>query len=152
MPEQCSCGETRVSNFVLGVKTMHKQFAKGGHCVLLPSRTCGDKPFGRFVTSVYRRRRQLRPRLTVFDPPWLTLFGSVPLLGAADAESEVSSVENTEPKGSPFKAWSRLAYSHACYAYCRGFLPCLFLPFRSIHLLFFFSPKLLPSFSCVGCG
>ena len=25
----------------------------------------------------------------------------------------------------------------ACYAYCQGFLPCLFLPFRSIHLHFF---------------
>ena len=148
MPEQCSCGETRVSNFVLGVKTMHKQFAKGGHCVLLPSGTRGDKPFGRFLTSVYRRRRQLRPRLTVFDPPWLTLFGSVPLLGAADAESEVPSVENTEPKGSPFKAWSRSVYSHTCYAYCQGFLACLILSFRSIHLLFFFLQKLSQFFLC----
>ena len=25
---------------------------------------------------------------------------------------------------------------HTCYAYCQGFLPCLFLPFRSIHLHF----------------
>ena len=39
--------------------------------------------------------------------------------------------------GPLFKAWSRSFYSHACYAYCQGFLPCLFLPFRSIHLHFF---------------
>ena len=28
-------------------------------------------------------------------------------------------------------------YSHTCYAYCQGFLSCLFLPLRSIHLHFF---------------
>ena len=28
-------------------------------------------------------------------------------------------------------------YCHACYAYCQGFLACLFLHFRSIHLHFF---------------
>ena len=28
-------------------------------------------------------------------------------------------------------------YSHTCLAYCQGFLPCLFLPFRYIHLHFF---------------
>ena len=42
---------------------------------------------------------------------------------AADAEIKVPSVENTELKGSPFRAWGRSAYSHACYAYCQGFLP-----------------------------
>ena len=36
-----------------------------------------------------------------------------------------------------FKAWSRSVYSHTCHAYCQGLLPCLFLPFRSIHLHFF---------------
>ena len=46
------------------------------------------------------------------------------------------------------KAWSRSVYSHTCYAYCQGFLPCLFLPFRSIHLQFF---KTSHDFSCVGC-
>ena len=76
---------------------------------------------------------------------------------AADAEIKVQSVENTELKGSPFKTWSRSVYSHTCYAYCQGFLPCLFLPFRSIYLHF---PKISPSFfpvlavantaSCVG--
>ena len=57
--------------------------------------------------------------------------------GAADAEIKVPSGENTALKRSPFKAWSRSVYSHTCYAYCQGFLPCLFLPFQSIHLHFF---------------
>ena len=61
----------------------------------------------------------------------------IPQWGAADAEIKVPSDENTELKGSPFKAWSRSVYSHTCYAYCQGFLPRLFLPFRSIHLHFF---------------
>ena len=61
----------------------------------------------------------------------------LPQLGAADAEIKVSSGENTELKRSPFQAWSRSVYSHTCYAYCEGFLPCLFLPFPSIHLHFF---------------
>ena len=43
--------------------------------------------------------------------------------GTADAEIKIPSVENTELKGSPFKAWSRSVYSRTCYAYCRGFLP-----------------------------
>ena len=60
-----------------------------------------------------------------------------PQWGAADAEIKVPSGENTELKRSPFKAWSRSVYSHTCYAYCQGFLPCLFLPFQSIHLHFF---------------
>ena len=62
---------------------------------------------------------------------------STPQSGAADAEIEVPSGENTELKRPPFKAWSRSVYRHMCYAYCQGFLPCLFLPFRSIHLHFF---------------
>ena len=57
--------------------------------------------------------------------------------GAADAEIKVPSGENTELKRSPFQAWSKSVYSHACYVYCQGFLPCLFLPFRSIHQHFF---------------
>ena len=59
-----------------------------------------------------------------------------PQWGAADAEIKVPSGENTELKRSPFQAWSRSVYSHKCYAYWQGFLPCLFLPFRSIHLHF----------------
>ena len=60
-----------------------------------------------------------------------------PQWGAADAEIKVSSGENTELKCFPFKAWSRSVYSHTWDAYCQGFLPCLFLPFGSIHLHFF---------------
>ena len=56
--------------------------------------------------------------------------------GAADAEIKVPSGENTERKRSPFKARSRSVYSPACYAYCQGFLPHIFLPFWSIHLHF----------------
>ena len=44
--------------------------------------------------------------------------------GAADAEIKVPSDENTEFKGSAFKAWSRSVYCNACYAYCQEFLPC----------------------------
>ena len=72
-----------------------------------------------------------------------------PQWGAADAEIKVPSGENTGLKRSPFKAWSKSVYSHTCYAYCQGFLSCLFLHFRSIHLHF---SKPLPIFPCVGCG
>ena len=78
------------------------------------------------------------------------MLWDTPQWGAADAEVKVPSGENTELKRSPFKARSRSVYSHTYHAYCHGFLPCLFLPFRSIHLHFF--PKPLPIFSCVGCG
>ena len=61
----------------------------------------------------------------------------IPQWGAADTEIKVPSGENTELKRSPSKAWSRSVYSHTCYAYCQGFLPCLFLNFRSIHPHFF---------------
>ena len=60
-----------------------------------------------------------------------------PQWGTADAEIEVPSGENAELKRSPFKAWSRSVHSHTCYAYCQGFLPCLFLPFQFIYLHFF---------------
>ena len=66
---------------------------------------------------------------------------SVPLLhqcGAADAEINLPSGENTELKRAAFKAWNRSVYSHTCYAYWHGFLPYLFLSFRSIYVLFFF--------------
>ena len=64
-------------------------------------------------------------------------FHITPQWRAADAGIKIPSGENTEVKHSPFKAWSRSVYSHACYAYCQGCLPCSFLPFRSIHLHFF---------------
>ena len=66
-----------------------------------------------------------------------SLISVYPQWGAADAEIKVPSGENTELKRSPFQAWSTSVYSHTCYAYCQGFLPCLFLPFQSIHLHFF---------------
>ena len=62
---------------------------------------------------------------------------SAPQWGAADAEIKVPSGENTELKRTPFQAWSRSVYSHICYAYCQGVLPCLFLPIQSIHMHFF---------------
>ena len=55
----------------------------------------------------------------------------------ASMPSPVKTKRHTELKCSPFKAWSRSVYSHTCYAYCPRFLPCLSLPFRSIHLHFF---------------
>ena len=36
-----------------------------------------------------------------------------------------------------FKPGVGKVYSHTCYAYCQGFLSCLFLHFKSIHLHFF---------------
>ena len=42
---------------------------------------------------------------------------TIPQWGAADAEIKVPSGENTELKCSPFEAWSRSVYSHACCAY-----------------------------------
>ena len=68
---------------------------------------------------------------------WTGAHAVAPRWGAADAEIKVPSDENTELKGSPFKAWSRSVYCQACYAHCQGFPPCLFLPFRSIYLNFF---------------
>ena len=71
--------------------------------------------------------------------------------------SAVPSGENIELKRSRFKAWSWSVYSLTCYTYCQGFLPCLLLHLRSIHLQFF--PKPLSIFavlvvvntgSCVG--
>ena len=59
-----------------------------------------------------------------------------PQWGAANAEIKVPSGENTELKRSPFKAWSRSVYSHTCYAFCQGFLLCLFVPFGSFTCIF----------------
>ena len=70
-----------------------------------------------------------------------------PQWGAADAEINVSSGENTDLKRTPFKAWSRSVYSRTCYACCQGFLPCKFLPFRPIYLQF----KKKKFFLCSAC-
>ena len=82
----------------------------------------------------------------LFSLPLSPLPPPPPQQGAADAEIEVRSLENTELEGSPFKAWGRSVYSHTCYAYCLEFLPRLFLPFRSIRLHFFrnLSPEFFP--------
>ena len=74
------------------------------------------------------------------------LLVRLPAVGAVKQEIQVPSGENTELECSPFKAWSRSVYSHTCYAYCQGFLPCLLLPFQSVHL--HFSPKLSQFFLC----
>ena len=65
-----------------------------------------------------------------------------PQWGAADTEIKDPFGENAELKRSPFKAWSRSVYSHTCYTYCQGFLPCLFLPSGPFTCIFF--PKPLP--------
>ena len=115
-----------------------------------------------FKPSVSVCRVSLEPRNSLL-PDWVwwcvittnkccakRLDYRLPQWGAADAEIKVPSGENTELKRSPFKAWSRSVYSHTCYAYCQGFFPCLFLPFRSVHLHFF--SKTSPDFSCIGLG
>ena len=80
-----------------------------------------------------------------------------PAAGSCGCRNKVPSGENTELKCSPIKAWRMSVYSHTCSAYCQGFLPCLFLPFKSIHLHIFqnlsrFFPVLAVANagSCVG--
>ena len=80
--------------------------------------------------------RNFRFDLNINDRCLVIYSGQIPQWGAADAEIKVPFGETTELNGSPFKAWSRSVYSHTCYAYCQGFLPCSFLPFSSIHLHF----------------
>ena len=80
--------------------------------------------------SEYSRFRLVQPHSQIVN----LVYCKAPQWGAADAEIKVPSGENTKLKRSPFKAWSKSVYSHTCHAYCQGFLPFLFLPFRSIHL------------------
>ena len=91
------------------------------------------------VVFLQKQKSTLLPLLQINNLsccPCISVY-IVPQWGAADAQIKVLSVENTELEGSPFRAWSRSVYSHTCYTYCQGFLPCLFLPFWSIHLHFF---------------
>ena len=81
----------------------------------------------------------------------------VPHWGAADAEIKVPSVENTELKGSPFKALSRSVFSHTCYAYCRdSSLLISTLPvhspafFQNLSLFFFPVLAVANTGSCVA--
>ena len=69
-----------------------------------------------------------------------------PQWGTADAEIKVPPNENKELKRSPFKAWSRSVYSHTCFVYCQGFLPCVFLPSGPFTCTF---SKTSPNFSPV---
>ena len=89
---------------------------------------------------------QACPFLDVFPPLFSVCLVSSPpppQWGAADAEIKVPSDENTEVKVSPFKVWRRSVYSHTCYAYSQGFLPCLFQTL-SVH-----SPAFFPNLSLV---
>ena len=72
------------------------------------------------------------------SPPW----------GAADAEIKVASVENTELKDSPFKAWSMSVYIaiHATLT-ARDFLFAYYYPSGPFTCIF---PKPLLIFTCVG--
>ena len=92
------------------------------------------------VSRDFKTRQKLTEEIAVsgfFLSFFLLSFFFYPQWETADAEMKVPSVENTGLKGSPFEALSRPVYNYTCYAYCHGFLPCLFLPFWSIHLHFF---------------
>ena len=91
-----------------------------------------------------------KARIRTGDNSFVDMPVEQPQWGTADAEIKVPSGEHAELKRSPFKAWCRSVYSHTCYACCQGFLPCLFLPFRSIYLHFF--SKTSPDFFPVSCG
>ena len=108
------------------------------------------KPERRF--AFFARRLSLRA-LIHYQTLSYDIIILPPQWRAADAEIKVPSGENTGLKRCPFKAWSRSLYSHTCYAYCQGFLPCLFVPFRSIHLQFFqTSSEFFPVLAVVNTG
>ena len=88
----------------------------------------------KYVTTVYSPILFLFIYIYIYILYYLSV--PPPQWGAADAEIKVPFGENTELERSPRKAWSRSVFSHTCYAYCQGFLACLFLHFRSIHLHF----------------
>ena len=86
----------------------------------------GSKP------EILSRIAQTTATLTMLKP----VLNDTLQWGVADTEIKVPSDENTELKHSRFKAWSRSIYSHTCYAYCQGFLPCLFLPSGTFTCIF----------------
>ena len=111
---------------------------KGGGGEVIESRTaktwlCTFYCDGDRTVYILLSRGQDCLHVSVLAPQW----------GTADVEIKVPSGENTEHKGSPFKAWSRSVYGHTCYTYCQGFLPCLFLPSGPFACIF---PKPLPIF------
>ena len=114
------------------------------HRVYLNSRTARDRVIvsnscqESAIVSVLPCCQNTNFRLLSSDSiSFIQVNKSPPQWGAADTEVKVPSGENTELKRSPCKACSRSVYSHTCCAYYQGFLPCLFLPFRFIHLHFF---------------
>ena len=79
-----------------------------------------------------------------------------PQWGTADAELKVPSVENTELKDSPFKAWGRSVLSHT-YMAARDFFLANFYPSSPFTYIFsktspeFFSVLAVANTgSCVG--
>ena len=63
------------------------------------------------------------PHLRITGDPHETLEG--PRSGELRMQKlEVPSIENTEFKGSPLKAWSSSLHCYTCYAYREEFLPC----------------------------
>ena len=75
-----------------------------------------------------------------------------PAVGSCGRRIKVPSGENTELQCSPFTAWSRPYYSHACYAYCQGFLHYFYSsPTFSQNLSRFLSVLAVANIgSCVG--
>ena len=75
-----------------------------------------------------------------------------PAVGSCGRRIKVPSGENTELQCSPFTAWSRPYYSHACYAYCQGFLHYFYSsPTFSQNLSRFLSALAVANIgSCVG--
>ena len=73
--------------------------------------------------AVYRRQLITVVQLTSTPYSFFIEFISAlpeltpPQWGAAEAEIDAPSVENTELKGPSFKAWSRVLYSHTGNAY-----------------------------------
>ena len=66
----------------------------------------------------------------------LSLVVVPPQWGTADAELKVPSVENTELKDSPFKAWGRSVLSHT-YMAARDFFLANFYPSGPFTCIFF---------------
>ena len=81
------------------------------------------------------------------------LTPSSPQWGAADAEIEVPSGENTELKRFPFNAWSRSVYSLTCYAYCWEFFLAYFYPSGPFTCIFSkTSPNFFPVLAVANTG
>ena len=165
MPQQnlppifCSCKSKVVAAKCTFCRCKHRLAAANLHFALTDICGCKSRLVAATASDVwlqYRHRRQKRGSAVLFPLRWF-LSSALTLCGELRTQKvKGPSDESTELKGSPFKAGSRSVYSHSCYAYCQGSLPCSFQPFQSIHL--HSPPKkkkkttTLPSFSCVSCG